>query len=120
MLSTSPDLQSKWSFRIEAIRQIVVKARNDQVRKVSVVDVLTNAPFPLETRKDFPQESLEVQRNYYATFKVYTLKDVKDVAADFVDFFEAVDVDQSVEDFLKAYWLYPNYIRFELVEVEPF
>ncbi len=120
-LSTSPELQSKWSFRIEASRQIVVKAKNNNnVRKVSVVDILTNAPFPLEAPKDFPLESLEVQKKYYVTFKVYTLKDVKDVAADFVEFFEAVDVDQSVEDFLKAYWLYPSYIRFELVEAEPF
>lgn len=38
---------------------------------------------------------------------------------DFVEFFQAVDVDQSIEDFLKAYWLYPNYIRFEIAEVEP-
>jgi hypothetical protein len=118
-LSTSPDLQNNWTYRIVASRQIVVKAKNDMVHKVSVVDVLTNAPFPLETPAGFPLESLEVQKGYYATFKVYTLKNVKDVGSDFVEFFAAVDVDQSVEDFIKAYWLYPNYIRFELVETEP-
>jgi hypothetical protein len=118
-LSTSPGLQSDWNYRIEASRQVVVKAKNDQVRRVSVVDVLTNAPFPLEAPADFPMESLEVQKSYFATFKVYTLKNVKDVGSNFVEFFSAVDVDQSVEDFIKAYWLYPNHIRFELVEAEP-
>jgi len=28
-------------------------------------------------------------------------------------------VDQSMEDFIKAYWLYPKLIRFELAEAEP-
>jgi hypothetical protein len=97
----------------------MVKAKNSEVRKVSVVDVLTNAPFPLEVPADFPLESLDLQQGYYATFKVYTMKNVKDVGSDFVEFFAEVDVDQSVEDFIKAYWLYPNYIRFELVEAEP-
>ncbi len=97
----------------------MVKAKNDKVRKVSVVDVLTNAPFPLDAPTDFPMESMDLAETYFATFKVYTLKNVKDVASDFVEFFSAVDVDQSVEDFIKAYWLYPNNIKFELVEIEP-
>ncbi len=118
-LSTSPELQSKWNFRIEASRQVTVKAKNDQVRKVSAVDILTNAALPLEAPEDFPLGSLEVQKSYFVTFRVYTLKNVKDVGSDFVEFFEAVDVDQSVLDFIKAYWLYPDYIRFELVEAEP-
>jgi hypothetical protein len=51
-----------------------------------------------------------------STFKPYTRKNLKELCADFVEFFTAVDVDQSVEDFIKAYWLYPNNIRFELTE----
>ncbi len=62
---------------------------------------------------------LESQKTYFATFKVYTLKDVRGVGSEFVDFFTAVDVDQSVEDFVKAYWLFPNYIKFVLTELEP-
>ncbi len=112
-------MQSKWNYRIEASRQVAVKAKNDQVRKVSVVDILMNAPFPLEAPEGFPLESVEVQKSYFVTFRVYTLKNVKDVGGDFVEFFEAVDVDQSVVDFIKAYWLYPDYIRFDLVEAEP-
>jgi len=96
-----------------------VKAKNDKVRKVSVIDILTKSPFPLEAPTYFPIETLEVEKGYFVTFKEYTLKNMKDVNSDFVEFFETVDVDQSVEDFLKAYWLYPNYIKFELDEAEP-
>lgn len=95
-----------------------MKAKNNSVRKVSAIDALTNSPFPLEAAEDFPLETLELDKAYYATFKVYTRKDVKDVGSDFVEFFTAVDVDQSVEDFIKAYWLFPAYIRFELEEAE--
>jgi hypothetical protein len=94
----------------------MVKAKNETVRKISAIDVLTNLPFPLEIPTDFPMENLQPQRTYHATFKIYTRKNVKDVTADFMDFFNAVDVDQSVEDFIKAYWLYPNHIKFELTE----
>jgi hypothetical protein len=68
--------------------------------------------------EDYLLEMLESQKIYFASFKVYTLKDVEDVGSDFVDFFTAVDVDQSIEDFLKAYWLFPNYVKFELTEIE--
>jgi hypothetical protein len=117
-VSTSPGLQSDWNYRITASREVAIKAKNDAVRKVSVIDVLTNLPFPLEAPADFALENLEIEKAYFATFKVYTLKRVEDVSGDFVEFFTAVDVDQSVEDFIKAYWLYPNYIKFELTETE--
>jgi hypothetical protein len=118
-LSASFDLQSDWNFRITASREVVVKAKNDAVRKVSVIDVLTNAPLPLEASKDFPLETLVSQKAYYVTFKVYTAKITEGLSSDFVEFFQVLDVDQRVEDFIKAYWLYPNYIRFELAEAEP-
>lgn len=118
-MSTSPDLQSNWSYRITASRQITVKARNDSLRKISVIDVSTNLPFPLEATVNSSTKSLEVEKMYFATFRVYTLKNVENVSSDFVEFFKAVDTDQSFEDFIKAYWLYPSYIRFDLVEAEP-
>jgi len=117
-VSASLEKQSDWNYRITASREVVVKAKNDAVRKVSVVDVLTNLPLPLEAPADFLMETLELEKEYYATFRVYTSKRVEGVAGDFVEFFTAVDVDQSVEDFIKAYWLYPNYVRFGLVEAE--
>ena len=111
--------ESSWNYRITEKRQVTVKAKNHRVRKISVVDVLTGLPFPLEAAENFPLESLEVEKAYLATVRIYTLKKVEGVKRDFVEFFEVLDVDQSAEDFIKAFWLYPNYIRFELVEMEP-
>ena len=91
---------------------------NQDVRKVSVVDVLTGLPLPLNVPTEIPMEAIELEKDYLATLKVYTLKNAEGVKSDFVEFFEVLDVDQTVEDFINAYWLYPNYIRFELVEVE--
>jgi hypothetical protein len=113
------DKETEWNFRITEQRRILIKAKNDSVRKVSVIDLSTNLPFPLEAAEDFSLESLELEKGYFATLKVYTLKNIGKVDQDAVEFFEALDVDQSVEDFIKAYWLYPSLIRFELVEAEP-
>ncbi len=118
-MSTSPDLQSEWNFRITASREIEVKAKNETVHKISALDVLTSLPFPLEAPKDYPIEDLQPQKSYFATFKIYTRKNVTDVTNEFTDFFTALDIDQTVEDFIKAYWLYPKYIKFELTEAEP-
>src|SRR3989304_4393042 len=118
-LSVAQNKESEWNYRITEQRQILVKAKNDRVRKVSVFDLSANLPFPLEAAEDFSLESLELEKGYFATLKIYTLKNVGKVEQDAVEFFEALDVDQSVEDFIKAYWLYPTPIRFELVEAEP-
>ena len=116
-MPTSPDLQSKWNYRTIANRQIVIKAKNEDARKISAIDLLTKLPFALIATV-FPLETIEAEKAYFATFKIYTLKDVTDVPSDFVEFFTVADVDQSVEDFIKAYWLYPSYIKFELTEIE--
>ena len=96
----------------------MVKGKSDNVRKVSVIDVLTGLPFPLEAPTDFEMQLLDIEKGYFATFKIYTLKKAEGVPANLVEFFEVLDVDQKTEDFIKAYWLYPNYIRFELIEAE--
>ena len=117
-MSATHDWQSDWNFRLVDSRQVKIKGKSDDVRRVSVIDVLTGLPFPLVAATDFPMDSLEVVKAYFATFKVYTLKKVEEVSADFVEFFEILDVNQSIEDFIKAYWLYPKYIKFELAEAE--
>lgn len=117
-MSAAHNKETDWNYRTIDKRHVIVKAKNGQVRKASVIDVLTGFPFPIEAATDFQLESLEVEKEYYVTLKVYTLKNVKEAKHDFVEFFEALDVDQAIEDFIKAYWLYPNYIRFELVEAE--
>ena len=118
-LSGSLDKQSDWNYRTIDSRRILVKGKSDDLRKISAIDVLTGLPFPLKAPTDFNTQSLEKEKGYFVTFKIYTLKKVEEVPADFVEFFKVLDVDQKTEDFIKAYWLYPRYIRFELVEAEP-
>jgi len=118
-LSATHNKESNWNYRITEQRQILVKAKNDRVRRVSVIDISTNLPVPLEATDDFSMESLELEKGYFATLKIYTLKNIGKVEQNAVEFFEALDVNQSAEDFIKAYWLYPDKIRFELVEAEP-
>ena len=118
-LSGSLDKQSDWNYRTIDSRRILVKGKSDDLRKISAIDVLTGLPFPLKAPTDFNTQSLEKEKEYFVTFKIYTLKKVEEVPADFVEFFKVIDVDQKTEDFIKAYWLYPRYIRFELVEAGP-
>ncbi|HEX9261823.1 MAG TPA: hypothetical protein VF893_04775 [Candidatus Bathyarchaeia archaeon] len=109
--------ESDWNYRITEQRQIRIEAKDDIIRKISAIDLATNLPFSLET-KDFPTDSLEVGKGYFATIKVYTLKYAGKVEQSAMEFFEALDVNQSAEDFIKAFWLYPYKIKFELVEAE--
>ena len=112
------DERNDWNYRTVDSRRILVKGESGDLHQTSVIDVLTGLSFPLEAPKDFNTQSLEKEKEYFATFKIYTLKKVAEIPADFVEFFKVVDVDQKTEDFIKAYWLYPRYIRFELVEAE--
>ena len=118
-MSATHDIEKKWNYRITEQRQIRVKTRNERVRKVSVIDLSTNLPFPIEFAPDFPMDSLELEKGYSATLKIFTSKNVANVDAGMIEFFEVLDVNQTAEDFIKAYWLYPTLIRFELVEAEP-
>ena len=63
-------------------------------------------------------QDLAANHEYLFNLKIYTSRDIAGVNEDFVSFFEALDIDQSIEDFIKAYWVYPGKIRFELTEVE--
>jgi len=40
-MSTSLDLEADWNFRVFDKRLIVAKTKNESVRKVAVLDVLT-------------------------------------------------------------------------------
>ena len=117
-LSTSPSDAVGWNYRIINKRSVIIKAKNEEIRKVSALDLSTKISFPLEAAKDFPLESLDVEKGYFVTLKIYRSRNTVDVGSDFVEFFEVLDVDQSAEDFIMAYWLYPDKIRFELVEAE--
>ncbi len=119
VLSISSENDLNWVYRIFDRRTISVKAKNEQVRKIAAIDLVTNLPFGIEVSKDLQIETLEVEKAYYASLKVHTARNITDVAPEQVEFFEVLDVDQPMEEFIKAYWLYPKLIRFELVEVEP-
>ena len=118
-MSTFSSLKgSEWNFRIFATRPILVKAKNDHLRKVAAIDLLTNLPFAFEVTKDVSVKKVEVEKRFSATLKVYTSKNVEDVESEYAEFFEVLDVDQKFEDFVKAYWMYPNHVGFELTEIE--
>ncbi len=83
------------------------------------MDLQTNVPFAIEVPSGVSLETVEIDKSYFASLKVYTAREIEGVATGSVDFFAVLDVDQAMEDFIKAYWLYPKLIKFELVELEP-
>lgn len=117
-MSASVDVENNWNFRVFDKRLIVVKTKNESVRKVAVLDVLTNLMFAVEVPDMISMQELSANKEYLANLRVYTSKNVEDVDGDFINFFEALDIDQSIEDFIKAYWIYPSKIRFELIDLE--
>lgn len=117
-MSASFDIESAWNFRVFDKRLIVAKTKNESVRKVAVLDVLTNLMFAVEVPDMISIKELDIDKEYLANLRVYTAKDVANVDESVVNFFEVLDVDQRIEDFIKAYWIYPSKIRFELVDIE--
>ncbi|HUK84685.1 MAG TPA: hypothetical protein VLU95_02375 [Candidatus Acidoferrum sp.] len=117
-MSASLDIESNWNFRLFDKRLVVIQTKNESVRKVAVLDVLTNLMFAVEVPGAISIQELNANKEYLANLKVYTAKNVGSVDKDFINFFEALDIDQNIEDFIKAYWVYPSKIRFELVEIE--
>jgi hypothetical protein len=79
-----------------------------------VLDVLTNLSFAIYVPDNISMESLIPEKEYFAQLKVYTYKSNQGIEKEFINFFEAIDVDQALEDFIKAYWIYPSKISFEL------
>ncbi len=108
----------EWNFRILDKRLVVVKTRNESVRKVAVLDMQTNLMFTVQVPQTISIEQLTANHQYLFNLKVYSSKNIEGVERDFVSFFEVIDIDQNIEDFIKAHWVYPTKIRFELVEVE--
>jgi len=117
-MSVFEDLGSDWNFRAFDKRIIVVKTKNEDVRKVAVLDVLTNLMFSVEVPGMISMNEININGEYLVNLRVYTAKNVGNVDKEFINFFEALDIDQSIENFINAYWIYPDKIRFELVEIE--
>jgi hypothetical protein len=118
ILSASLGKSTDWNYRIFDRRTISIKGKNEEVRKLATIDLQTNIPFSIEVPKEISLETLEVEKTYYVSLKVYTARDTPGITPDLTEFFQVLDVDQSMEDFIKTYWLYPKLIKFELVEAE--
>jgi len=118
-LSESLSKSTEWVYRIFDRRTISIRAKNDKVRKIAAVDLATSLSFAIDVPMEVSLESLEISKEYFASIKVYTAQNIETVPPDAVDFFKIVDVDQPIDEFIKAFWLYPKMIKFELVEVEP-
>ena len=117
-LSGSLDRQAHWNYRKTEQRLVVIKTKNQEVRKAAALDSLTNLTFAIEIPENISMENLQVEKEYMAHLNVYTSSILVGIDAEFVNFFDAIDVDQKMEDFIKAYWVYPSKIRFELVDLE--
>jgi hypothetical protein len=117
-LSASLNLETDWNFRKTDQRLIVIKTKNANIHKVAALDVLTNLSFTMDISESTPLGDLQLEKEYLAQLRVYTLKSLEGIDKEFFNFFNTTDVDQAMEDFIKAYWVYPDKIRFELVEFE--
>jgi hypothetical protein len=117
-LSTSLNQEADWNYRKTDQRLIVIKTKNQTLRKAATLDSLTNLSFAINVPENISIEDLQPEKEYLAQLKVYTSKNLEGIDKEFVDFFESLDIDQAMEDFIKAYWIYPSKIRFELAELE--
>ena len=107
-----------WNYRKNDQRLIVIKAKDQRVRKADALDLLTNLHISLNLLENISMENLQLEKEYLAQLKVYTSKNLEGIDNEYVNFFDALDIDQSIEDFINAYRSYPNKIKFDLVEVE--
>jgi hypothetical protein len=115
---SASELESEWNFRVFDQRLIVLRTKSEAARKAAAMDVATNLLFALEVPQDVAMEKVTLNHPYMANLRVYTIKKVGEVDDEFVDFFKALDINQSTEDFIRAYWIYPGKIRFELVDLQ--
>jgi hypothetical protein len=107
-----------WNFRIFAQRTVQIKSKNVDQRKIVADDLNTQIPLTFNVSEDIPIEPVEIEKEYLATFNVYTLRDTEGIDEGYVEFFEVLDVDQSIDDFIKVYWTYPSHIKFILTGIE--
>ena len=117
-MSTSLNQEADWNYRKIDQRLIVIKTKNQNLRKAATLDVLTNLSFAINVPENISIEDLQPEKEYLAQLEVYTSKNLEGIDKEFADFFESLDIDQAMEDFIKAYWIYPSKIHFELAEIE--
>jgi hypothetical protein len=117
---SASELDSEWNFRIVENRLVTVKAVNEETRKIAVQDAQTNLFFTVDASAAIEMKKILPKKQYLFTVNVYTAKNLDGVDKDFLEFFETVDIDYEMENFLRAFHFYPAKTRFELVEfMEP-
>lgn len=117
-MSASLNQGTDWNYRKTDQRLVVVKTKNENVHKAAVLDVLTNLTIVINVPESAQMEDLQLEKEYLAHLKVYTSRNLDGIDKEFFNFFDSLDVDQAIEDFIKAYWIYPSKIRFDLAEIE--
>jgi len=65
-------------------RLIVMKTKAESVRKAAALDVLTNLPLALSIPKELAMEDLAADKEYLASLKVYTSKNLQRVDEEFI------------------------------------
>ncbi len=117
-MSASLNQQANWNFRKTEERLVVIKTKEQKVRKAVALDILTNLSFIIEIPENISMENLQAEKEYVIHLEVYTSKSLEGINAEFINFFNSLDIDQSMEDFIKAYGVYPSKIRFKLDRLE--
>ena len=80
-------MKATGTFRVFDKRLIVVKTKNERVRKIAVLDVLTNLMFAIEVPEMVSMEELVLTKNIWLTYRVYTSKELGDVDEGFPELF---------------------------------
>ena len=71
-MTATSNLDRDWNFRIFEKRLVIIKTKNDNARKVAVLDVLTNLMFAVEVPEAISIQELGVEKEYLVNLKVYT------------------------------------------------
>ena len=101
-MSVSSENKIDWVYRIFDRRTVSVKAKNEQVRKIAAADLLTSLPFSVDVPPAVPMGILEIEKAYFASLKVYTARNIEGIVPEHVEFFEVLDVDQSIRGFYQG------------------
>lgn len=117
-MSASLNQQTNWNYRKTEERLVVIKTKEEKARKVAALDILTNVSFIIEIPENIGMENLQAEKEYLTHIEVYTSKSLEGINPEFINFFNSLDIDQSMEDFIKAYRVYPSKIHFKLDKLE--
>lgn len=118
-MATSLNEYGNWIFRVKERILVNILSIDKRTRKITLRDPRRSLPISVDISKNISLTNLLVGKEYLVNLKIYTSKDLQDVDGDFISFFEEVDVDQSIDNFIKAYWIYPTKIKFKVESIEP-